>query len=59
MLQGFTTDSVEAQGKTPLAQMLTCLHFGDYISYYLAMANGADPTPIEPIDHLKAQLAQM
>jgi glucose/mannose-6-phosphate isomerase len=58
MLQGFLTDSVQAVGDTPLAQMLTCLHFGDYASYYLAMANGVDPTPVEPIDHLKAELAK-
>jgi glucose/mannose-6-phosphate isomerase len=58
MLQGFTTDSVEALGKTPLAQMLSCLHFGDYASYYLAMAYGVNPTPIEAIDYLKIQLAK-
>jgi glucose/mannose-6-phosphate isomerase len=58
MLQGFLTDSVQAVGDTPLAQMLTCLHFGDYTSYYLAMAHGVDPTPVEPIDFLKEELAK-
>lgn len=57
MLQGFNTDRVEAQGGSPLAQMLTCLHFGDYVAYYLAMAYGVDPTPVPPIEELKARLA--
>ena len=58
MMQGFSTDTVEARGESPLAQMLSCLHFGDYISYYLAMAYGVNPTPVEPIDRLKAELAK-
>ncbi|MBI3760442.1 MAG: bifunctional phosphoglucose/phosphomannose isomerase [Chloroflexi bacterium] len=58
MTQGFNTDAIEAQGESPLAQMLTCLHFGDYTSYYLAMAYSADPTPVEPIDRLKAALGR-
>ena len=58
MLQGFSTDSVEARGSTPLAQMLSVLHFGDYASYYLAAGYGVDPTPVEPIDYLKAELAK-
>jgi len=57
MTQGFNTDVVEARGRSPLAQMLTCLHYGDYASYYLAMAYGVDPTPVELIERLKAQLA--
>jgi glucose/mannose-6-phosphate isomerase len=57
MLQGFTTDSVRAQGDTPLAHMLSVVHFADYTSFYLAMDYGADPTPIEQIDYVKEQLA--
>ncbi len=58
MLQGFTTDAIEARGDTPLAQMLSLLHFGDYTSLYLALAYGTDPTPVEQIDYLKEQLAK-
>jgi glucose/mannose-6-phosphate isomerase len=58
MMQGFNTDMIQARGESPLAQMLSCLHFGDYLSYYLAVAYGVDPTPVEPIDHLKAELAK-
>jgi glucose/mannose-6-phosphate isomerase len=58
MTSGFNTDEIEAQGQSPLAHMLTALHYGDYAAYYLAMAYGVDPTPIPQIDYLKAQLAK-
>lgn len=57
MTMGFNTDNVQAVGVSPLAQMLTALHFGDYASYYLAMCYGVDPTPVPQIDSLKARLA--
>jgi len=58
MKAGFNTDVIEAQGQSPLAHMLTALHFGDYTSYYLALAYGIDPSPIPQIDFLKEQLAK-
>ncbi len=58
MTSGFNTDEIEAQGQSPLAHMLTALHYGDYVAYYLAMAYGVDPTPIPQIDYLKEQLAR-
>ncbi len=56
MLEGLGTDFHNAQGDTPLAQLWTTLHFGDYFAYYLAMAYGADPTPVEAIQGLKARM---
>jgi glucose/mannose-6-phosphate isomerase len=53
MLAGLGTDYFEAKGETRLAQMWTTLHFGDYASYYLAMAYGIDPTPVPAIESLK------
>ena len=58
MTAGFNTDVIRGVGPTPLAQMLTALHYGDYASYYLAMAYGEDPTPIGPINVLKERLAK-
>jgi glucose/mannose-6-phosphate isomerase len=58
MLQGIATDYIDAQGVTRLANQWTALHFGDYVSYYLAMAYGVDPTPIESIMGFKRQLAE-
>ncbi|HEY70348.1 MAG TPA: bifunctional phosphoglucose/phosphomannose isomerase [Anaerolineae bacterium] len=59
MLEGFGTDIIEARGETRLAQQWTCLHFGDYLAYYLAMAYGIDPTPVQAIETLKDQLKSM
>jgi glucose/mannose-6-phosphate isomerase len=56
MLEGLSTDIIEAVGQTPLAQQWTCLHFGDYNAYYLAMAYGVDPTPVEAIESFKTEM---
>ncbi len=56
MLEGLGTDFFNAQGDTPLAQLWTTLHFGDYCAYYLAMAYGVDPTPVEAIEGLKTRM---
>jgi len=56
MLEGLGTDFFDAKGETPLAQLWTALHFGDYCAYYLAMAYGVDPTPVEAIEGLKARM---
>jgi glucose/mannose-6-phosphate isomerase len=58
MEEGFSTDEFVAPGENPLAQMLTALHFGDYVTFYLAMAYGVDPTPVQAIQHLKARLRE-
>lgn len=56
--KGVACEAVHARGERPLAQMLSVVHFGDYVSYYLAMLNRADPTPVETIAYLKGRLAE-
>lgn len=56
MLEGLSTDFFDAQGETPLAQMWTTLHFGDYLAYYLAMAYQVDPTPVASIEGFKDEM---
>ena len=56
MVEGFNTDEIDAEGDTRLAQQWTCLHYGDYVAYYLAMAYGVDPTPVPVMDALKQTL---
>jgi len=56
MVEGFNTDVIEAAGDTRLAQQWTCLHYGDYVAYYLAMMYGVDPTPVAAIEDLKRRL---
>jgi len=57
MLEGMGTDFVDAQGKTRLENLWTCLHMGDYVGYYLAMCYEVDPTPVEALQSLKQELA--
>jgi glucose/mannose-6-phosphate isomerase len=56
MLEGLNADGYMAKGDTPLAHIWTALHFGDYVAYYLAMAYGIDPTPVDALETLKATL---
>jgi len=55
---GLDVMTVRSRGHSALAQTLSAVLFGDYVSYYLAMLNGIDPTPTTVIDNLKAWLAQ-
>ena len=50
--------TVAGRGHSALAQVLSTVLFGDYVSYYLAILNGVDPSATVPIDNLKAWLAQ-
>ncbi|MCL4529604.1 MAG: bifunctional phosphoglucose/phosphomannose isomerase [Chloroflexi bacterium] len=53
MLEGLNTDFLDARGDSPLAHMWTMILFGDYMAYYLSMAYGVDPTPIEALSNFK------
>lgn len=55
---GVMVDLISARGQSRLAQQMGMIQLGDYVSYYLAMAYGVDPTPIESIQQLKDILAQ-
>jgi glucose/mannose-6-phosphate isomerase len=56
MVQGINTDFIRARGSSRMAQLWTLLHMGDYIAYYLAMAYGEDPTPVDALTELKQEL---
>jgi glucose/mannose-6-phosphate isomerase len=56
MLEGLGTDFIDAQGETPMAHLWTCLHFGDYMAYYLAMAYEVNPTLVTVIENFKAEM---
>ncbi len=53
---GIAYESVPAQGDTVLEQKLSSVIFGDYVSYYLAILNKTDPTPVETIQWAKKKL---
>ena len=43
-------------GAAPLSRLLEAVLLGDYVSYYLALVNGIDPTPTMTLDSIKAQI---
>ncbi len=51
-------DEVWAWGKSALARMFSLIYLGDYVSVYLALKMGLDPTPIAVIEQLKAAMAK-
>ena len=55
---GIAVDAFRPDGDNLVAQMMHAIQFGDYASFYAAIANNADPTVIAPIDALKALMAQ-
>lgn len=48
---------VRLQGDTPLAQMLWGCVLADFVSIYVAVLNGVDPTPVKLIEKLKVEMA--
>jgi glucose/mannose-6-phosphate isomerase len=55
---GLIMFDLEAQGKSLLAKMLSTIVVGDFISVYLAILHGVDPTPVRTVNILKDTLKQ-
>ena len=49
---------LEARGQSFLAKFYSLAYMGDYASFYLALEYGINPSPVEVIDYLKAELAK-
>ncbi len=45
-------------GGTALAQILSAVQLGDYVSCYLAFLYGANPTELDDVVWFKQQMAQ-
>lgn len=54
---GVLTELVAARGPSRLARLFSLVQLGDYVSCYLAVLYGVDPTPVDAIQALKAGLA--
>ena len=54
---GIPVHRFQSGGSTILDQLLLATAWGDYVSCYLALLNGVDPSPVPQIDRLKAALA--
>ena len=53
---GVITEEVWATGRSALARFLSLVIMGDYVSCYVGLRQGVDPSPIASIDRLKAFL---
>lgn len=49
---------VYTKGSSMLSRLFSALHYADYASYYLALQNKIDPTPVNVIENLKKRLAE-
>jgi glucose/mannose-6-phosphate isomerase len=47
---------VRSSGKGLLARIFSLVYTGDFVSFYLAILNKRDPTPVERIAYLKEKL---
>ncbi|OGB88673.1 bifunctional phosphoglucose/phosphomannose isomerase [candidate division WOR-1 bacterium RIFCSPHIGHO2_02_FULL_45_12] len=52
------TNELWAQGQSHLARIMSLICFGDYLSCYMAILHGVDPTPVDVITKLKRELAR-
>lgn len=49
---------LDSDGSNPLEHVLGLVLLGDWVSYYLALLYGIDPSPVPEIDLLKQRLAE-
>jgi glucose/mannose-6-phosphate isomerase len=56
--EGVESRTIQSFGDSRMARLVSLVLAGDYASVYLAALRGVDPTPVEPIDRLKAALAR-
>ena len=50
--------TLQFSGASMLSEVLQLTLFSDYVSFYVALLNGADPSPVKSIDYLKERLAK-
>jgi len=54
--KGIGFETVQTRGESLPAQMMSLVLCGDYVSFYLAILNEVDPTPVDSIDFMKQYL---
>jgi glucose/mannose-6-phosphate isomerase len=55
---GIGNETVDSREKSELSQMMSMIYLGDWVSFYLAMLNETDPTPVKIIEYLKKRLSE-
>ena len=58
LLSGLRPKSVvvNAEGQSPLEHLLYLVLFGDFVTLYLGLLNGVDPSPVELVERFKKEL---
>ena len=57
--EGARIVEVTSRGKSLLARIFSLVYIGDFVSFYLAILNNIDPTPVDSITYLKKELAKI
>ena len=55
---GIAHKTLRFSGQSMLSEVLQMVMFTDYVTFYLALLNGADPSEVKSIDFLKDRLAK-
>ena len=56
---GVDVFEIKSEGDNRLQRIFSLIQLGDFLSFYLAILNKVDPTPVEPIETLKKELAKI
>jgi len=56
--EGVQIIEIYSQGDGLLSRMLSLIYTGDFVSLYLAILYGIDPTPVERVTYLKQELSK-
>ncbi len=61
LMQGIapSISEVWSEGDSLMERIFSLMYYGDFVSFYLAVLNGADPTPVERIQTLKERLKSL
>ncbi len=61
IIKKYTTHVTEvwSEGDGLLARMFSLIYLGDWVSYYLGLLHGEDPTPVAVINYLKTELGKV
>ena len=51
--------TLESNAKEKLARIFDLIYLGDWVSFYLAILNEVNPTPVEAISYLKNELGKL
>jgi len=54
--RGLRVETVTAVGDDPMTRLVRCVLLGDFVSYFLALRDGADPSALPGVEALKRAL---